>query len=62
VWVGYGGGHGGDANVWMSTSWVLKYSRAKAGEPMGEPRRQKPVVSLSGSDGPRILMLFALVE
>ena len=32
-------------HVWMSTSWVLKYSLAKAGEPTGEPRRRKPVVS-----------------
>jgi hypothetical protein len=35
-------------HVWMSISWVLKYSLAKAGEPAGEPRRQKPVVSLAG--------------
>ena len=48
--------------TWMSTSWVLNYSRAKVGEPTGEPRRRKPVVSSAGSEGPRILMSFVLVE
>jgi hypothetical protein len=49
-------------HVWMSSSWVLKYSLVKAGEPTGEPRRRKPVVSSAGSEGPRILMSFVLVE
>ena len=48
-------------HVCMSTSWVLKYSRAKAGEPIGEPRRRKSVVSAVGRGGPKISMLFALV-
>ena len=48
-------------HVWMSISWVLKYSLAKAGEPTGEPRRRKPVVSSAGSGGPRILISFGLV-
>ena len=47
-------------HVWMSRSWVLKYS--KAGEPTGEPRRRKPVVSSAGSEGPRISMSFCWVE
>ena len=46
----------------ISTNCVLKYSRAKAGEPTGEPRRRKPVVISAGSGGPRILMSFDLVE
>jgi hypothetical protein len=33
---------------WISASWVLKYSRAKAKEPTRDPRRQNPVVSLAG--------------
>ena len=51
-------------HVWMSISWVLmlKYSLAKAGEPTGEPRRQKPVVSSAGRGGPIILTSFGLVE
>ena len=49
-------------HVWMSISWVLKYSLAKAGEPTGEPRRRKPVMSSTGSGGPRISMSFVLVE
>jgi len=32
----------------ISTNCVLKYSRAKAGEPTGEPRRRKPVVISAG--------------
>jgi len=48
--------------TWMSTSWVLNYSRAKVGEPTGEPRRRKPVVSSAGSGGPRISMSFCWVE
>ena len=46
----------------ISTNCVLKYSRAKAGEPTGDPRRRKPVVISAGSGGPRISMLFDLVE
>jgi hypothetical protein len=46
----------------ISTNCVLKYSRANAGEPTGEPRRRKPVVNLAGSGGPRILMSLDLVE
>ena len=46
----------------ISTNCVLKYSRAKAGEPTGEPRRRKPVVISAGSGGPRISMLFDFVE
>jgi len=49
-------------HVWMSISWVLKCSLAKAGEPTGEPRRQKPVVSSSGRGGPIILTSFGQVE
>ncbi len=49
-------------HVWMSISWVLKYSLVKAGEPTGEPRRRKPVVSSAGSGGPRISISFGLVE
>ena len=32
-------------HVWMSISWVLKCSLAKAGEPTGELRRRKPVTA-----------------
>ena len=46
----------------ISTNCVLKYSRAKAGEPTGDPRRRKPVVISAGSGGPRISMSFDLVE
>ena len=46
----------------ISTNCVLKYSRAKAGEPTGEPRRRKPVVISAGSGGPRISISFVLVE
>ena len=46
----------------ISTNCVLKYSRAKAGEPTGEPRRRKPLVISAGSGGPRISMSFDLVE
>ena len=35
-------------HVWMSISWLLKYSLAKAGEPTGEPRRRL-VISTSFS-------------
>jgi len=49
-------------HVWMSTSWVLQYSLAKAGEPTGEQRRWKPIVSLAGIGGPRVSMSFVLVE
>jgi hypothetical protein len=49
-------------HVWMSISWVLKYSLAKAGEPTGEPMRRKPVVSSAGRGGPIILTSFGLVE
>ena len=49
-------------HVWMSISWVLKYSLAKPGEPTGETRRQKPVVSSAGSGGPRISISLVLVE
>jgi hypothetical protein len=49
-------------HVWMSISWVMKYSLAKAGEPTGEPRRQKPVVSSAGRGGPIISTSFGLVE
>ena len=49
-------------DVWMSISWVLKYSLAKAGEPTGEPRRRKPVVSSAGRGGPSISTSFGLVE
>jgi len=48
--------------IWMLISWVLKYYLAKAGEPTGEPRRRKPVVSSAGSGGPRISISFVLVE
>ena len=51
---------------WMSTSWVLKYSLAKAGESMGEPGTKEvetnTIVSLAESGGPRISMSFVLVE
>ncbi len=47
---------------WISASCVLKYSRAMAGEPTGDPRRRKPVVSLAGRDGPRTSMSFGLVK
>ena len=46
----------------ISTNCVLKYSRAKAGEPTGELRRRKPLVISAGSGGPRISMSFDLVE
>jgi hypothetical protein len=49
-------------HVWMSISWVLKYSLVKAGEPTGEPRRRKPVVSSAGRGGPVISTSFGLVE
>jgi hypothetical protein len=49
-------------HFWISASWVLKYSRAKAGEPTGDPRRRKPVVSSTGRGGPRTSMSFGLVE
>ena len=49
-------------HMWMSISWVLKYSLAKDGEPTEEPRRRKPVVSLARSGGPRISISFGLVE
>jgi hypothetical protein len=49
-------------HVWMSISWVFKYSLAKAGEPTGEPRRRKPVVSSAGRGGPIISTSFGLVE
>jgi hypothetical protein len=45
-------------NFWISASWVSKYSGAKAGEPTGDPRRWKPVVSLAGKGGPRTSMSF----
>ena len=41
---------------------MLKYSLANAGEPTGEPRRRKPVVSSAGRGGPSILTSFGLVE
>jgi hypothetical protein len=47
---------------WISASWVMKYSWAKAGEPTGDPRRRKPVVSLAGRGEPRTSMSFGLVE
>ncbi len=47
---------------WISASWVLKYSREKAEEPTGDPRRWKPVVSSAGRGGPRTSMPFGLVE
>ncbi len=47
---------------WTSVSWVLKYSRAKSREPIGEPRRQKPVVSSTGRAGPRMSLFLGLVE
>ena len=47
---------------WISTSWVLKYSWAKAGDPTGDPRRRNSVVSLARRGGPRISMSFSLVE
>ena len=62
VSVSYVGGHGVMHIYWMSTSWVFNFSRAKVGEPMGEPRRQKPLVSSAGSEGPRISMSFCWVE
>ncbi len=49
-------------HVWMSISWVLKYSLAKAGESTGDPGRRKPVVSSAGSRGPRISISLVLVE
>ena len=49
-------------HVWMSIIWVLTYSLVKAGEPTGEPRRRKPVVSSVESGGPRISMSFILAE
>ncbi len=36
---------------WTSLSWSLKKSRANVGDPTGEPRRQKPVVSSAGIGG-----------
>jgi hypothetical protein len=47
---------------WISASWLLKYSWAKAREPTGDPRRWKLVVSLAGRGGPRTSMSFGLVE
>jgi hypothetical protein len=48
--------------LWISASWELKYSSAKAGEPTGNPRRRKLVVSLAGRGGTRTFMSFGLVE
>ena len=51
---------------WMSTSWVLKYSLAKAGESMGESGAKEAetstIVSSAESGGPRMSMSFVLVE
>ncbi len=47
---------------WIPASWVLKYSWAKAGEPTGDKRKWKPVVSLAGRAGPTTSMSFGLVE
>ena len=47
---------------WTIVSCWLKYSRAKEGEPTGDPRRRNPVVSSSGSGGPVGSMLFGFVE
>ena len=41
---------------------MLKYSLANAGEPTGEPRRRKPVVSSAGRGGPSISTSLGLVE
>jgi len=47
---------------WISASCVLKYSPVKAGDPTGDPRRWKPVVSWTGRGGPMISMLFGVAE
>jgi hypothetical protein len=47
---------------WMIVSCWLKYSRAKEGEPTGDPRRRNPVVSSSDRGGPVVSMLFGFVD
>ena len=47
---------------WMIVSCWLKYSRAKDGEPTGDPRRRNPVMSSSGRGGPVGSMLFGFVD
>ena len=49
-------------DVCTTTSRLLKYSRAKSRVLIGEPSRQKPVVSSAGNGGPMLLRLLGLVE
>ncbi len=47
---------------WTVVNCVSKYSLEKSGEPMGDPRRQNPVVSSTGRGGPLVLILLGFVE
>ncbi len=47
---------------WTSLSWSLKKSQANVGNPTGEPRRRKPVVSLVGIGGAGGSDLFGCSE
>ena len=61
VWVGYCGGH--DSNTILDFCQLgIEVFWVKAGEPTGDPRRRKPMVSLAGRGGPRTSMSFGLVE
>ena len=62
MWAGYGGGHGGDARLYVNQLGFEVFPGEGWRTNGGEPRRRNPVVSLAGRGGPRILMLFALVE
>ena len=48
--------------VCMLLSWLLKNSQANLGDPMGEPRRRKPVVSSAGMGGAEGLDLLGWRE
>ncbi len=48
--------------VWTSLSWALKNSQANVGDPTGEPRRRKPVVSSAGIGGAKGLNLLGWRE
>ncbi len=53
VWASYCGGHDGNAVLDFCQLGIEVIFWAKAGEPTGDPRRWKLVVSLAGRDGPR---------